>query len=143
MSSILRSSYIQKRTRKVIRVRATKSRPAYSYVRKAGRTRVKAVPIPDVGAAGKGPKLIGKLKAGMLTKYGYHPVEAMTNRHISLSKGISKGEKPLAVMRRLVAISTLTKRTAPRASRIYKQDAKWVRTKYASHFKADVKKMSR
>jgi hypothetical protein len=48
--------------------------------------------------------------------------------------GISKGEKPLAVMRRLVAISTLTKRTLPRASRIYKQDAMWIRTKYAKSF---------
>jgi hypothetical protein len=87
-----------------------------------------------VGAAGKGPKLIGSLKGGMLTKYGYHPVEAMTNRHKALSKGISKGEKPLAVLRRLVAISTLTKRTLPRASRIYKQDAMWIRRKYSKSF---------
>jgi hypothetical protein len=83
-----------------------------------------------VGAAGKGPKLIGKLKKGMLTQYGYHPVEAMTNRHKALSKGISKGEKPLSVMRRLVAIGTLTKSRLPRASRIYRQDAKWISRKY-------------
>jgi hypothetical protein len=106
----------------------------YSYVRKAGVSRVAAVPAKDVGAAGKSTKVIGKLKGGMLTKYGYHPVEAKTNRHKALSKGISKGEKPLSVMRRLVAISTLTKRTLPRASRIYKQDAMWIRTKYAKSF---------
>lgn len=129
----MRSGYTQRRTRKVIRV-TRKDGTSYSYVRKAGVSRVKAAPIPDVGAAGKGPKLIGKLKGGMLTKYGYHPVEATTNRHKALSRGISKGEKPLAVMRRLVAISTLTKRTLPRASRIYKQDAMWVRSKYASSF---------
>jgi len=134
MSSILRSGYTQKRTRKVVRV-SRKDGTSYTYVRKAGATRVRPVPIPDVGAAGKGPRLIGKLKAGMLTKYGYHPVEAKTNRHKALSKGVSKGEKPLAVMRRLVAISTLTKRTAPRASRIYKQDAMWIRSKYAKSFK--------
>jgi hypothetical protein len=134
MKSALRSSHVRRVTRRVVRVRATKGRASYSYVRKSGLSRVSAVPAKDVGAAGKSTKVIGKLKGGMLTKYGYHPVEAMTNRHKALSKGISKGEKPLAVMRRLVAISTLTKRTLPRASRIYKQDAMWIRTKYAKSF---------
>jgi hypothetical protein len=97
-------------------------------------SRVSAVPAKDVGAAGKSTSIIGKLKGGMLTKYGYHPVEAMTNRHKALSKGISKGEKPLAVMRRLVAISTLTKRTLPRASRIYKSDAAWVHKRWSKMF---------
>jgi hypothetical protein len=138
MKSIMRSGYTQRRTRRVIRV-TRRDGTKYSYVRKAGVSRVRATPIPDVGAAGKGPKLIGSLKGGMLTKYGYHPVEAMTNRHKALSMGISKGEKPLAVMRRLVAISTLTKRTLPRASRIYKQDAMWIRSKYAKSFKASRK----
>lgn len=135
MKSIMRSGYTQRRTRRVIRVTRSDG-TKYSYVRKAGISRVKPTPIPDVGAAGKGPKLIGKLKGGMLTKYGYHPVEAKTNRHKALSMGISKGEKPLSVMRRLIAISTLTKRTLPRASRIYKQDAMWVRSKYAKSFGA-------
>ena len=135
MKSALRSSHVRRVTRRVVRVRATKGRASYSYVRKAGMSRVSAVPAKDVGAAGKSTKVIGKLKGGMLTKYGYHPVEAKTNRHKALSMGISKGEKPLAVMRRLVAISTLTKRTLPRASRIYKQDAMWIRSKYAKSFK--------
>jgi hypothetical protein len=134
MKSDLRSSHVRRVTRRVVRVRATKGRASYSYVRKTGLSRVSAVPAKDVGAAGKSTKVIGKLKGGMLTKYGYHPVEAKTNRHKALSMGISKGEKPLAVMRRLVAISTLTKRTLPRASRIYKQDAMWIRTKYAKSF---------
>ena len=134
MKSALRSSHVRRVTRRVVRVRATKGRASYSYVRKAGMSRVSAVPAKDVGAAGKSTKVIGKLKGGMLTKYGYHPVEAKTNRHKALSMGISKGEKPLAVMRRLVAISTLTKRTLPRASRIYKQDAMWVRSKYSKSF---------
>lgn len=129
MRAIMRSGYVQRRSRKVIRVKR-KDGSSYSYVRKAGKSRVRPAPIPDVGAAGKGPKLIGKLKGGMLTKYGYHPVEAVTNRRKALSKGISKGEKPLSVFRRLQAIGTLSKRTLPRASRIYRQDAKWVSTKY-------------
>jgi hypothetical protein len=129
----MRSGYTQRRTRRVIRV-TRKDGTSYTYTRKAGMTRVRAAPIPDVGAAGKGTKVIGKLKSGMLTKYGYHPVEAKTNRHKALSMGISKGERPLAVMRRLIAISTLTKRTLPRASRIYKQDAMWIRSKYSKSF---------
>ena len=133
MRSILRSGYTQVRSRKRITVHR-KDGKTYTYVRKAGKSRVSAAPIKDVGAAGKGPKVIGPLKGGMLTRYGYHPVEAMTNRHKALSKGINQGEKPLAVMRRLMAISILTKRTLPRASRIYRADAKWIRSKYASSF---------
>jgi hypothetical protein len=135
MKSIMRSGYTQRRTRRVIRVTRSDG-TKYSYVRKAGISRVKPTPIPDVGAAGKGTKLIGKLKGGMLTKYGYHPVEAKSNRYKALSLGISKGEKPLSMMRRLIAISTLTKRTLPRASRIYKSDAMWIRSKYAKSFGA-------
>lgn len=137
MKSALRSSHVRRVTRRVVRV-TRRDGTKYSYVRKAGVSRVAAVPAKDVGAAGKSTKVIGKLKGGMLTKYGYHPVEAMTNRHKALSKGISKGEKPLSIMRRLIAISTLTKRTLPRASRIYKQDAMWIRRKYAKSFKTSM-----
>ena len=133
MKSGLRSSHVRRTTRRVVRV-TRKDGTKYSYVRKSGMSRVSAVPAKDVGAAGKSTKVIGKLKGGMLTKYGYHPVEAKTNRHKALSKGITRGEKPISVMRRLIAISTLTKRTLPRASRIYKQDAMWIRTKYAKSF---------
>jgi hypothetical protein len=138
MKSALRSSHVRRVTRRVVRVKATKSRTGYSYVRKAGISRVSAVPAKDVGASGKSTKVIGKLKGGMLTKYGYHPVEAKTNRYKALSKGIIKGEKPLSVMRRLIAISVLTKRTLPRASRIYKSDAMWIRRKYAKSFKTSM-----
>lgn len=141
MTHIIRSGYTVHRTPKKITVKARPGRKSYTYMRKAGFTRVKPVPTYDVGAIGKGPKVIGKLKKGMLTSYGYHPVEAKTNRHKSLSKAISKGkEAPLAVFRRLQAIGTLTKRTLPRASRIYKADAKWIRSKYASKFKTPLSK---
>jgi hypothetical protein len=77
----------------------------------------------------------------MLTRYGYHPVEASKDRHKALSKAVIKGkEEPRAVMRRLVAISTLTKGHLPRASRIYKADSRWVRTKFASRFKTNIVK---
>jgi len=120
---------MMKLSRKKITVHR-KDGTSYSYVRKAVSRRVKAVPAYDVGAIGHSTKVIGKLKGGMLTRYGYHPVEAMTNRHKALSKGITKGEKPLTVFRRLMAIGTLTKGRLPRASRIYRQDAKWISRKY-------------
>lgn len=139
MKHIIRSGYTVRRSAKTVHVKAGPSHKAYSYRRKPGFTRVKPVPSYDVGAVGKSHNVIGKLKKGMLTSYGYHPVEAMTNRRKALIKAVSKGkEAPLSVFRRLQAIGTLTKRTLPRASKIYKQDAKWVRTKYATHFKSKI-----
>jgi len=135
MRTIIRSGYVQHRARKTITVRATKGRRAYRYTRKAGVSRVRSVPTKDVGAIGKGPKIIGKLKAGMLTRYHYHPVEAPKDRHKALVKAVTKGhEDPHAVIRRLIAISTLTKRTLPRASSIYKADARWVHKRWAHMF---------
>lgn len=125
----IRSSHVVKLSRKKITVHR-KDGSSYSYVRKPKTRRIASVPAYDVGAIGQSKKVIGPLKGGMLTRYGYHPVEAMTNRHKALSKGIVKGEKPLSVFRRLMAIGTLTKRTLPRASRIYKADAKWISRKY-------------
>lgn len=134
MRTIIRSGYVQHRKAKRITVRR-KDGTTYTYTRKAGTTRVRPVPTKDVGAIGKGPKVIGPLKAGMLTRYHYHPVEAPTTRHKALSRAVSKGhEDPHAVIRRLIAISTLTKRTLPRASRIYKQDAAWVHKRWSKMF---------
>ncbi len=134
----MRRSHVRRVTRKVVRV-TRKDGTSYTYVRKSRQTKVRPSYAYDVGTIGQPKSRIGPLKHGMLTKFGYHPVEAKTNRYKALSRGISKGEKPLAVMRRLIAISTLTKRTLPRASRIYKQDAMWVRSKYAKSFKTERK----
>jgi hypothetical protein len=134
MRTIIRSGYVQHRPRKTITVHR-KDGTTYRYVRKAGTSTVRSVPTKDVGAIGKGPKVIGKLKAGMLTKYHYHPVEATTNRRKALVRAVNQGkEDPHAVIRRLIAISTLTKRTLPRASRIYKADAKWVHEHWSHMF---------
>ena len=101
MHAHIRAGHTRVISRKRITVRR-KDGTSYSYIRKSKVVRVSSTPAKDVGAAGKSTKVIGKLKGGMLTKYGYHPVEAMTNRHKALSKGISLGEKPLSVMRRLI-----------------------------------------
>lgn len=112
-------------------MKAKGKRPAYSYTRTAGTSWVRAVPIPDVGAAGKKARNIGRLKGGMLTRYGYHPVESATSRHRALNLAISKGkEEPDAVARRLQAISAFTKTALPTASRIYRQDRLWLTRKF-------------
>lgn len=139
MKSVMRSGYTQVRKRKVITV--TRNGKTFKYVRPAGKTRVKATPIKDVGAAGKGPQLIGPLKHGMLTKFHYHPVEATPARQKALTNAIKKGgENALAVMRRLLAVSTYTKRTLPTASKRYRQDFEWVRKTFFKP-KKEVKKM--
>jgi hypothetical protein len=139
MHKDLRSAHTRKLS--VKRITVNKGGKKYSYVRKAKTVKVRGTPAYDVGTIGRPKSVIGPLKHGMLTKFGYHPVEAMTNRHKSLVKAIHVGkEEPLAVFRRLMAVSTLTKRMAPRAHRIYKQDAMWIRAKYASRFKTPIKK---
>lgn len=133
MSPFLRSAYTLRHTKKNIRVSASKGKPAYSYVRKAKTYSVKSRPAPDVGTLGQKKSVIGTLKGGMLTRYGYHPVEARPARLRSLAKSIKVGrEAPLSVFRRLIAIGTLTKRTLPTASKIYRNDAKWIKNKYMS-----------
>jgi len=137
----MRKGHIRHLSRKRIVVSGTKKSPGYSYVRKAQTTRVRGVSAYDVGTIGKPKSVIGPLKHGMLTKFGYHPVEEQNDRRRALNKAIKNGgEKPLAVFRRLQAVSILTKRMAPRASRIYKSDAGWVRVKYANHFRTHIKK---
>jgi len=141
MHKDMRKAHVRHLTAKRIVVPKTGKKPGYSYVRKAKTTRVRGVSAYDVGTIGKPKSVIGPLKHGMLTKFGYHPVEEPNDRRRALNKAIKNGgEKPLAVFRRLQAVSTLTKRMAPRASRIYKADAGWVRVKYANSFKTLIKK---
>ena len=78
--------------------------------------------VRNTGARGKGPKLIGTLKKGKLR--GYSPFASLLSRHRSLIKALQNGK--VAVMRRLRAIATLTKRTIPRASRVYLRNRQWV-----------------
>lgn len=128
---MLRTSHTRKLSRKTIAVPKSKHNVAFRYVRKAKTVTVRSVPSPDVGAARKNTSIIGKLKAGMLTAFGYHPVESMTSRHKALTKAIKVGrENPLSVFHRLHAIGTLTKRTLPTASRIYRRDRDWIADKF-------------
>lgn len=95
-----------------------------------GKTiRVPAARITDVGAPGKwaekhGPG-IGELRPGGLSSTGYSVELAKTTRHRSLKKAVKKFG-PLSTFRKLQAISTYTKRTAPTKSKTFKTDSRWV-----------------
>lgn len=84
--------------------------------------------VADVGKEGHGEQLF-TIEPDRLTKYGYVGLEGKSDRarHTSLNEAISSGEKPLSVMRRLVALSTVNKNTHPRLSNILKSDAMWIK----------------
>jgi len=66
-----------------------------------------------------------KLPKPKKTISGYHPTMSTTARHKALMKKIKK-ENALSVGRHLLLLSTLTKRTIPKASKIYKINSVWV-----------------
>lgn len=59
------------------------------------------------------------------TIMGYHPYTPVKVRHKALLKKVKK-ESSLSVGRHLLLLSTFTKRTIPKASRIYKKNSVWV-----------------
>ena len=65
-------------------------------------------------------KLKVKLKPGRLK--GYHPNMPKKARHQALMR--VKGT-PLSIGRRLLILSTFTKRTLPRYSKVYKANSAW------------------
>jgi len=71
--------------------------------------------------------LIGPLKKGTLM--GYSATMKAPARRKTLRKVVAK-VGPLSTFRKLNAISVLTKRTAPKKSRTFKADRKWVKKNF-------------
>ena len=84
---------------------------------------------------------IGPLKKGELGKYGYHNITHLTkkDRQLMLTEAVKEYGAPKLV-RKLGALRTYLKNTAPRASKIFYEDQRWVRVQYSSEFKGDLKK---
>jgi len=58
---------------------------------------------------------------------GYHPTMTTLARHRAILRAMRmKKETPLSMGRHLSLLSTLTKRTIPKASKVYKEDSKWL-----------------
>jgi len=86
--------------------------------------------IKDTGLPGKGEQSIGPLRKGELNKYGYSMAANEDKRHSALKKAIEE-YGALGVYRKLDAVSKLTERTIPDASKIYTEDKNWVKKKYS------------
>lgn len=104
----------------------------YTVRPKANTIKVEAGCIKNRGLPGKGPKEgegIGKLRKGELIKYGYQYRLSDSLRHSALKRAI-KRYGALSVYRKLDAVSKLSLRTAPDASKIFGMDRNWVRSNY-------------
>jgi hypothetical protein len=89
--------------------------------------RVKSKCVKDRGEKGKGPKLIPKLKKGLLAKYGYHDVMHMTQkaRRTALRKALKAYGRD-NLIDKLNAVVVLNKNTNPALSRRFAMDRNWV-----------------
>jgi len=92
-------------------------------------TSVKPICIKDTGLPGKGEDKIGPLRKGELSKYGYTLKISEKESHKALKKAIEKFG-PLGVYRKLDAVTKLTSRTIPEASKMFEKDRDWVKETY-------------
>ena len=102
----------------------------YRAYPKAGSTLIKATCIKDKGLPGKGPNLIGPLRKGELSRYGYNLHKTENERHEALRTAIGV-YGALGVYKKLDAVAKLTVRTVPEASLAFKKDRDWVKKTYS------------
>jgi hypothetical protein len=132
---ILRKSYTRKYRPNVASSGFTVRRKGklYTVRPKASSIHVPSGCIKNRGLSGKGPKEgegIGKLRKGDLIKYGYQYRLSDKLREKALKKAITQ-YGPLGVYRKLNAISKLSVRTVPDASKVFSRDRNWVRSHYS------------
>lgn len=125
---LLRKAYVR-RFRTNVRERGytvKRGDQMYRVYPKSRSTVVEAACIKDRGLPGKGPQQIAPLRKGELLKYGYVYRKSDLDRREALRKAV-KEFGALGVYRKLDAVSKLSKRTAPRASVVFKKDREWVK----------------
>ena len=150
-----KQEYATKKTKETSRKRCPKGkilRTAYvreAYTNKNGteikKSIVPATCIDDVGKPGKGlfnekgERIYIPIKKGELGQFGYHGFDKLNERQrrIRLGKAVRKLSKGnyLPIFRKLILFSTLFKNTNPKYSKMYRQDAEWVK----SYFKKNSK----
>ena len=74
-------------------------------------------------------KLIGPLKEGSLTKFGYHAAAATSTRRKAIRKAVH-AYGPTSTFRKLNAIAVYSKRSDKGKSKEYKSDRNWVKRTY-------------
>jgi hypothetical protein len=115
--TVKESGYNVKRGNKTVRIYPTQ-----------GSVLVKASCIKERGSPKK-KGLIGPLKEGELTRFGYNAHKSRDERHKALKKAID-AYGPLNVYHKLDAVAKLTVRTAPDAHIVFVADRAWVQKNY-------------
>ncbi len=110
-------------------------RMGYSAVRKGKTIRVKSACIKDRGSKGRWQTVrrmmgIGPLSRGDLVSLGYSHTKGTTARHEAVDKAVSKYGRA-STIRKVNAIATYSKRTAPSRAAVYKRDMRYVQKKFA------------
>jgi len=121
--SVLKRGYTVKRASGQYRIYPEKSSV---YVKPSC---VKDRGLPGTLSPGQG---FGPMRKGELKKHGYVYEEPEHVRHEALNKAI-KEFGPLGVFHKLDAIAKLSKRTAPKASRVFKEDLDWLISQHKLH----------
>ena len=128
---ILRKAYVRKYSNTIKRKGYTVRRgdQVYRAYPSGEGMVVKAACVKDRGLSGKGPQSITPLRRGELLKYGYVFRLPELQRKEALRKAI-KAYGVLGVYRKLDAVAKLAKRSAPKASKVFKDDRDWVRKRF-------------
>lgn len=89
------------------------------------------IPDEDLPQGGRRRKTlrtnrIGELKEGLLSRLGYSAKKGKTARHKAIRKAV-RNYGYLTTLRKLNAVSILTKRTSKGRSRTFKADRNWVK----------------
>lgn len=114
-TAIREDGYLAKRGEKTVLIHPTKKSPIL----------VKAACVKERGAAA----IIGHLKAGDLTKFGYSYLLKTSDRQHLLAKAVIEyGAK--SVYHKLDAVAKLSVTKAPSASAIFKRDRDWIYNEY-------------
>lgn len=112
---------------KIRRVGYTARRSGTSY-------RVKSSCIKDRGSKGRWQTVrhmmgIGPVSRGDLISLGYSHTKPTETRHEAIDKAVKKYGRA-STIRKLNAIATYSKRTAPTRALVYKRDMHYVQKKY-------------
>lgn len=73
--------------------------------------------------------VIGPLREGKLTSLGYSPSKKASTRRRALKTAVQKYGK-LSTLRKVNAVAVLTKRRAPKVSKTYKADVRYLQKTY-------------
>lgn len=147
---IARTSYVRRLTSKVKREGYMKHTPSGRTITVHPKKKTIAVPagcIKNIGQPGHGPassgpatsglgkqglgrqgrgQVIGPLRKGQLSKYGYSYKLPGVNRRAALARAIAVDGRS-TVYHRLNAVAKLTVSGAPHASAVFAADRNWVR----------------